>query len=228
VNQTPSEDLSATSCESYKPTSIVRAGVLFEASLVLVALGLGYWLEQPALQNLLEATPWENVLAVGVGLLATVPMLAALVVIRRLSWGPVRRLCRLVDEHLMPLFADASLFGLLLLSLAAGLGEEVLFRGVLQNWFARWFGGDLGSWGALLLVSLLFGCCHWLNATYAVFAFLVGLYLGIVYWLSGSLLCVVVAHAVYDFVALVWLLRLAAVEAENKKAVVPEDHRFCT
>ncbi len=228
MNQIASEDLSAASDDLYRPTSIVRVGVLFEASLVLVALGLGYWLEQPALQNLLSATPWENVLAVGVGLLATVPMLAALVIIRRLPWGPVQRLCRLVDEHLMPLFSDASLIGLLLLSLAAGLGEEVLFRGVLQDWFARWLGGDLGPWAALLLVSMLFGCCHWLNAVYAVFAFLVGLYLGMVYWLSGSLLSAVVAHAAYDFVALVWLLRLAAMEAENKKAVVPEDHRFCT
>ena len=228
MNQSPGEELFAATCDPARPTSIVRVGVVFEASLVLVALGLGDWLEQPTWQKLLAATSWETILAVGIGLLATAPMLVVFVAIRRWTWGPVRRLCQLVDGRLMPLFADASLLGLLLLSLAAGFGEEMLFRGVLQDWFTGWLGGDFGIWGSLLLVSVFFGCCHWLNTTYAVFAFLVSLYLGMVYWLSGSLLSVVVAHAAYDFVALVWLLRLAEVETANKKAVAPEDHRFCT
>ena len=211
MNEPSCEDLQSTSHEQALPASIVRVAFFFEASLVLVALGLGYWLQQPAWQNLLGATPWETLLATGVGLLAAVPMLAVLLITRRLPWGPVRRLCQLVDEQLMPLFANASLAGLLLLSLAAGFGEEMLFRGVLQDWLANWLGGDAGLWGALVLVSLLFGLCHWLTTAYAVFAFMISLYLGMVYWVSGSLLSVVVAHAAYDFVALLWLLRTAAV-----------------
>ena len=211
MNEPSCEDLQSTSYEPAPPASIVRVAFFFEASLVLVALGLGYWLQQPAWQNLLGATPGETLLAAGVGLLAAVPMLAVLLITRRLPWGPVRRLCQLVDEQLMPLFANASLVGLLLLSLAAGFGEEMLFRGVLQDWLANLLGGDVGFWGALVLVSLLFGLCHWLTTAYAVFAFMISLYLGMVYWVSGSLLSVVVAHAAYDFVALLWLLRTAAV-----------------
>ncbi len=218
MNEPSCEDLESA---LHEPASIVRVGVFFEASLVLVALGLGYWLQQPAWQNLPGATPWETMESAGIGLLAAVPMLGILAVTRRLPWGPVRRLCQLVDEQLVPLFANASLVGLLLLSLAAGLGEEMLFRGVLQDWLANRRGGDAGPWVALVLVSVLFGLCHWLTTAYALFAFLIGLYLGMVYWVSGSLLSVVVAHAAYDFVALLWLLQMAAVEEENKKSGGP-------
>jgi len=214
VNEPSCEDLEST---LHEPASIVRVAVFFEASLVLVALGLGYWLQQPAWQNLPGATPWGTVLAAVAGLLAAVPMLGMLAFTRRSSWGPVRRLCQLVDEQLMPLFANASLAGLLLLSLAAGFGEEMLFRGVLQDWLANRLGGDVGPWVALVLVSLLFGLCHWLTTAYAVFAFLIGLYLGVVYWISDSLLSVVVAHAAYDFVALLWLLRPAVVARDEDK-----------
>ena len=63
-----------------------------------------------------------------------------------------------------------------------------------------------------------------------VFAAIIGLYLGMLYWVSGSLLSAVVAHAAYDFVALVWLLRTRPVvegtEVAEKKAAVPEDRRL--
>ncbi|MFP6574236.1 MAG: CPBP family intramembrane glutamic endopeptidase [Pirellulaceae bacterium] len=209
------EDLESASQERARPSSIVKVGFLFESALVLVALGLGHWLQQSAWQNLAGPTLWKTLQAVGIGLLATAPMLGVLVITLHLPYAPVRQLCQLVDEQLMPLFAEASLMGLLLLSLAAGFGEEMLFRGVLQDWLANWLEGDSAPWVALLLVSLLFGVCHWVTTAYAVFAAIIGLYLGMLYWVSGSLLTAVVAHAAYDFVALVWLLRTRPV-AEGK------------
>ena len=230
MNEPSSEDLESTSHEQALPASIVRAGFFFEALLVLVALGLGHWLQESAWQNLIGRTAWETLLAAGIGLLAAAPMLGALVITRHLPYAPVRQLCQLVDEQLLPLFAEASLMGLLLLSLAAGFGEEMLFRGVLQDWLANWLEGDAAPWVALLLVSLLFGVCHWVTTAYAVFAAIIGLYLGMLYWVSGSLLSAVVAHAAYDFVALVWLLRTRPVvegtEVAEKKAAVPEDRRL--
>jgi membrane protease YdiL (CAAX protease family) len=49
---------------------------------------------------------------------------------------------------------------------------------------------------------------HALTPTYALLAVLAGAYLGGVWLLSGNLLVVIVAHGIYDFVALLYLLRL--------------------
>ena len=72
------EDLESCSQERVRPSSIVKVGFLFESALVLVALGLGHWLQQSAWQNLLGPTLWKTLQAVGIGLLATAPMLGVL------------------------------------------------------------------------------------------------------------------------------------------------------
>jgi hypothetical protein len=60
---------------------------------------------------------------------------------------------------------------------------------------------------ALIVASIVFGCCHWLNSTYAVLGTLVGIYLGGLLILTDHLLVPIVAHAVYDFVAIVYMVR---------------------
>ena len=186
---------------------IVIIGIVVEASLVLVAVILGWFWQEPVWQDLGGETAGETLQAVVIGLSATCPMLIVLVLSRRLPYGPLRRLSEVVDERILPLFANASLAGLFLLSVAAGLGEELLFRAVFQDVLANWFGGWWGACWALLLASLLFGLCHWITPAYGLFATLVGCYLGLLYWVSGDLLTAVVAHAVYDWLALVWLCR---------------------
>ncbi len=102
-----------------------------------------------------------------------------------------------------------------LIAAAAGLGEELLFRGLLQHGLAGWLAPPWGVWIALLAASLAFGCCHLLSTTYAVLAALIGLYLGLLLMFSGSLLAPALAHGLYDFVALVYLLRDARAVTEK-------------
>jgi membrane protease YdiL (CAAX protease family) len=83
----------------------------------------------------------------------------------------------------------------------------LLFRGLAQAGLARLIGGEYGPWIALVAVAALFGVCHWLNTTYAVLAMLAGLYFGLLLLLTGSLWTPIVAHAAYDFIALVYLVR---------------------
>jgi uncharacterized protein len=90
-----------------------------------------------------------------------------------------------------------------MLSMLAGVCEEVLFRAVLQGGLSEIHG--VGS--ALILASLIFGICHWITPMYALLAGLVGLYLGGIWVVTGNLLVPIVAHALYDFVALQWVLR---------------------
>lgn len=138
------------------------------------------------------------------GVAATLPLLAGLHWCLRTRWGPLARLVRLVEEELSPLFAGASSGEVILLAFAAGFAEEALFRGVIQEALT----GPLPAWAAVLAAGVLFGVAHWVNATYAVLAMLVGLYLGAHFLLSGNLLVPVLVHILYDLVALRLLTRL--------------------
>ena len=145
------------------------------------------------------------------GLLATVPMLAALWLSYRFPVGPVARLHRLVDELLLPLLRGCRVGDLLLISILAGLGEELFFRGFVQDglrqWLGPWVGEARALWLALAVASLLFGLAHCLSVAYVVFATVLGLFLGWLYLATGDLVAPIVAHALYDFVALLVLVR---------------------
>jgi hypothetical protein len=128
---------------------------------------------------------------------------------RRIRSGPLGRLNAAVDDMLLPLFARCSVIQLAFISIMAGLGEELLFRGVLQPLLIGWLGIAAG----LCLASLVFGLLHAVTPSYAVLATLVGAYLGWLALATGNLLGPIIAHALYDFVALVYLMR-----------TVPEKH----
>jgi membrane protease YdiL (CAAX protease family) len=121
----------------------------------------------------------------------------------RTPFPPIVRLVVLVEERLAPFFAGSTPLELLTLAAMAGLGEEALFRGVIQTALA----GHLPPWAAVALTALLFGAAHWLTTSYAVLAAFVGAYLGWLLLASGNLLVPIVAHAVYDLVALSVLVR---------------------
>jgi uncharacterized protein len=173
-------------------------GAVSELVLVGVALGLGHLGGTSAFERL----RLEGEGAV-VGIAGALPMLALLLWCLRTTWGPMRRLVALVEELLGPYLADASPAGLVLLALLAGLGEELLFRGVIQAWLAE----RTSLWIAVGAASLLFGAGHWLSASYALLAALIGAYLGILFLVSGNLLAPIIAHAAYDVVALFVLAR---------------------
>ncbi len=169
-----------------------------ESVLVFVALGLGHLGGVSPIEHLrLDAA------SVVLGAAGALPMLGILLWCLRTTWGPMRRLVALVEERLGPYLANASAGGILLLALLAGVGEELLFRGVIQGWLAE----RAPLWLAIAAASLLFGVGHWLSASYAVMASLIGAYFGILFLLSGNLLAPMVAHAAYDVVALFVLTR---------------------
>ena len=190
------------------PVRTTQIALLFEGGLgaaaLLVGWLLGHWpaigMQQdiPA-QKQLEAAVW--------GLLAGLPLLAALLLIDRFPIGPLRRLRVAAQRIIRQMFAGASYLQLALIAMAAGLGEELLFRGLIQEGLSRLIGGPFGPWIALAVASTAFGVCHWLNATYAVLAILAGVYFGLLFALTGSLWTPIAAHAGYDFLALVYVLR---------------------
>jgi membrane protease YdiL (CAAX protease family) len=118
-------------------------------------------------------------------------------------WGPVRRLGDLVVEQLGPFLVTLNAAELALVAALAGISEEVLFRGIIQvglTWIVP------PVW-ALLLTSVAFGLVHFASRAYAVVAAVMGLYLGALFLMQGSLLAPIVTHALYDFVALIYVAR---------------------
>lgn len=180
------------------PNNIVPVAVLFELTLGLVGAALARWRNMPLKDWL---TPEVDPVIRGVAGVA--PLLAVLVVLSFSNWPPLLDLRRQVESIVEQLFGAARWWELALVSAAAGLGEEILFRGALQPIVVEWTTPTLG----VIAVSLLFGLLHAASTAYFFLATSIGLYLG---WMTqeyDDLVAPIITHAVYDFVALVWLQR---------------------
>ncbi|MGC4002058.1 MAG: CPBP family intramembrane metalloprotease [Pirellulales bacterium] len=156
--------------------------------------------------------PWTwDVDACLTGLLWTLPPVAALVYARSSSWRPIANFQRLMEMRVRPLFATLSIPHLLILSAAAGFGEELLFRGLLQPLLIVVF--DMFetrpgvAWAVIGLTSLAFGALHALSPVYFVLATVMSVYLGWLMLRTENLAVPILVHALYDAVALIWLCK---------------------
>jgi membrane protease YdiL (CAAX protease family) len=104
--------------------------------------------------------------------------------------GSIRRMVR---GEIKAVFASTTLIDICLISLWAGLAEELLFRGVIQ-----------AKWG-LVAASFLFGALHFVTPAYALMAMVIGFYIGLLHHFFQSLLIPIQLHAIYDFGALIYL-----------------------
>lgn len=96
---------------------------------------------------------------------------------------------------------ELSLFDRIHISLFAGFGEELLFRGAIQPL--------LGIWFTSFIFTAIHGYVSIRSAGHALFTLLLfglSMMLGILYETAG-LLSAIVAHAVYDIIMLGWVKR---------------------
>jgi membrane protease YdiL (CAAX protease family) len=90
---------------------------------------------------------------------------------------------------------------LIFISLFAGVGEELFFRGILQRIFIRM---TENPWMGIVLTAAIFSGIHF--QFYGFFPrFLLGILLGAIYWYSGSLWTVILAHFLYDAAIIVFV-----------------------
>jgi hypothetical protein len=183
--------------------------LMFEASLGVAGL-IGGWLFGLTFESM-RIVPSENATAwvtdVAWGFAAAVPMFGGLVLLDQRPPAALRRFRDEVARKVLPLFRPMGIGQLALISTAAGVGEEILFRGLIQFGLHTAIGGPFGLVIGLLVASTMFGVCHLLNLTYAILAALVGVYLGLLVLMTDNLLTPIVTHAAYDFAALVYLTR---------------------
>jgi uncharacterized protein len=183
-------------------TNFAITAALFEGGLAIFALSMG-WLTgiQP-----MDSYHWSwRQLAWGV--VAVIPPLLLFGGCLYLPWRPFRRIKRIMNWSILPLFRSCGLFEIAVISFLAGLGEEMLFRPIVQNGLAEWIGPHYGPAIGLLAATVIFGMLHPISYMYAVLAGIIGLYLGIIWLYTDNLLVPITTHALYDFLAIVYLLK---------------------
>ena len=169
----------------------LRLAGLIEGGTVLAAI---------ALAALVGVDPWRHFHwdrnAVLIGLIGTLPLFA----VYALARGTRSVAVELMGEPL----SRCTWYDLLILAALAGLGEELLFRGVVQPSLAK-LSPLLGVVGA----NLLFGAVHAVTLVYALLATGIGFYFSWLVYGFGepNVVRAVIAHGVYDFVAFLLIVR---------------------
>lgn len=83
-------------------------------------------------------------------------------------------------------------------SFSAGVCEEILYRGFLMWFIASWF----GVLPAVVLSSVAFGIAHsYQGISNGVQTAIIGLWMAILFWLTGSLWVPMLAHFVFDVIS---------------------------
>ncbi len=146
-------------------------------------------------------TPWgDPVRDTAIGVMAAVAIAAVnyLLLVHAPSSWIVDGIRKVYAEILVPVFSPLSTGSIIVLGAAAGLGEEWLFRGVVQP--------VLG----LPAASLVFGLAHvggQRMLPLGVWAAVMGLALGGLAMATGGLIAPIVAHGLYDMLALGYIRR---------------------
>lgn len=86
------------------------------------------------------------------------------------------------------------LLNIFFIGVLAGVGEELLFRGVIQRILIRMF---KNHWAGILVAAFFFSAVHFQFYGF-VPRFLLGIFLGLIYWYSGSIWPSILAHTIYN------------------------------
>lgn len=145
--------------------------------------------------------------SVGLGLLLSLVVVGGTrLTVSRLAWA------QRLHIDLRPIAYGLSTGQIAVIALFSSLGEELLFRGLLQPWLG------------LLPTSVVFGLCHqmpgqarWVWVCWATF---VGMAFGAIFAFTGSLLGAILAHALINAVNLTYLRDH---DPMKKRQAPPED-----
>lgn len=112
--------------------------------------------------------------------------------------------------------------GVLSMALVAPLVEEMVFRGAIQGYLMR---RCSNPWTAIVVSALVFGVIH-MNPVQVVYATLLGLVLGWIYYRTRSLLPVIVGHVLNNSVAVasmkIWGSEdIEAITVDDKAVMLP-------
>lgn len=178
---------------------VIYLGVGFELFLGALGLFICWYLTIPILSSVNTLSVLFAVGMVLLLLMLQIPLYFLLRAFPRLFRGSRQ----FVKEVLEPFCRQLTYRQALLVSLGAGIGEELLFRAALLPWLG------------ILISSALFAVVHFGTAAHRYpllicCYFLISLGFSFQYLLTGDIFSVILAHALYDFLAIVRCKRSAA------------------
>jgi len=178
-----------------------KSACYFEASLVIVAVFLGWVADIDPLENI-----YFSETAIAYGVIGTVPLFLMFLALEKMQGESVVNIRKLLLNTLGPGLHRYHWTDLFILAAIAGVSEELLFRGVIQPWIENSWGITAGLIGS----NIVFGLVHAVTPLYAALAALVGIYLGLSLDYGGdrNLLIPIIIHGFYDFLAFVALMRV--------------------
>ena len=197
--QQPAPSPQLTRPQLLKMTLLIEGGMLFLALLIAYPLEIQFWQH-------LSLNPRTLLL----GTTATLPMLTGVILLHTTNWKMTQQLHK--DFQLViQMFRKSTITDIAFISIMAGLCEEALFRGLLQNLIANYTTPAI----ALILASLIFGIFHLVSLSYAIFVTIIGIYLGGLYLLIQDLTIPIIAHTLYDFIALLYALHIGKTQDKH-------------
>ena len=178
------------------PLGKLAVGLGLQAA-VFSAAGAAMWYASGRSLHSFVDWSWASVAG---GLMFGAALIAFAAAVFKLFPGFLETTTRLQAKMAGLFAAEVNWRAIVFISLCAGVGEEAFFRGGLQTWL----GDHIGPGWAILVSSAGFALIHMAKPLIGALLFVIGLIFGVVYWWTGSLLTVVIAHTIYD----IWALRV--------------------
>lgn len=115
-------------------------------------------------------------------------------------------------------------YNLLLMAIIPGVGEELMFRGVLQRLFEKWFGNHHV---AILITAVLFSALH-MQFYGFIPRMVLGILLGYLLVWSGSILIPMLAHFINNALAVImyYLINIGTIPKEIEEVGTREDAMY--
>jgi len=186
--------MSETSPEEQITTPKLLGMMVFQ-TVLMVGLGLAiWWFSGRAIENFVSVDLTQVALGIAIG-----AGLSAVVGVFFYSFPKISEQLVRAQGHNLKFLENRLGFGaIIVISIGAGVGEEALFRAGLMTIASDYMAITL----AIILSSVLFALIHFAKPVISAIIFVIGAFFAVIYWQTGSLLAVMIGHALYDVYAL--------------------------
>ncbi len=206
------ENLEETTAQDQQ--SFILGGSLISIGIIVIAFGVGWGLGVSPLANL--TWNWTDLL---IGIVAALPLYLFFFCTARLPIKGFQQIQQFLLDELGPRVEHGKVWELFILCIFIGLGEEMLFRGVLQSWATQY-----GVFAAIIFTNILFGVLHSITRLYVIVATLMGVYMSLllILFTPQNLLIPVTTHTMYDFMCFMYIMHVYRQQKRDEQAYETE------